>query len=105
MLRNALAMTKRQGDACCGNRLADAVVLIVIPIHLAHAQARCSRSAAGAPPQATGLVGWLLEAIEFYRQMASTIRAAKTDGTAVWTLTHLLCLRHLYAMAPATARQ
>jgi ABC-type nickel/cobalt efflux system permease component RcnA len=37
--------------------------------------------------QAGGLVGWLLaKQSEFYREMSSTIRAAKTDGSAVWAL-------------------
>jgi len=40
-----------------------------------------------APPPATGLIGWILDKqAEFYRQMSATIRAAKTDGSAVWTL-------------------
>ena len=38
-------------------------------------------------PQAGGLVGWLLaKQSEFYSQMSATIRAAKSDGSAVWTL-------------------
>ena len=58
--------------------------------------ARCTscwrkiRSAARAPaaePQVGGIVGWLLaKQSEFYREMSSTIRAAKSDGSAVWTL-------------------
>jgi nickel/cobalt exporter len=37
--------------------------------------------------QVGGIVGWLLtKQSEFYRQMSSTIRAAKADGSAVWTL-------------------
>ncbi len=41
----------------------------------------------GAEQQAGGIVGWLLaKQSEFYRQMSSTIRAAKSDGAAVWTL-------------------
>ena len=41
----------------------------------------------GAEPPAGGIVGWLLaKQSEFYRQMSSTIRAAKSDGSAVWTL-------------------
>ena len=41
----------------------------------------------GAVPQASGIVGWLLsKQSEFYREMSSTIRAAKSDGSAVWTL-------------------
>ena len=42
-------------------------------------------SGAETPP--SGLVAWLLaRQSEFYRQMSSTIRAAKSDGSAVWTL-------------------
>jgi nickel/cobalt transporter (NicO) family protein len=42
-------------------------------------------SAAEAPP--SGIVGWLLaKQSVFYREMSSTIRAAKTDGSAVWAL-------------------
>lgn len=45
------------------------------------------RPAQAAEPEASGLVGWLLaKQSEFYRQMSATIRAAKTDGSAVWTL-------------------
>jgi nickel/cobalt exporter len=34
-----------------------------------------------------GVVGWLIaKQSEFYREMSSTIRAAKSDGHAVWTL-------------------
>jgi ABC-type nickel/cobalt efflux system permease component RcnA len=37
--------------------------------------------------QAGGIVGWLLaKQSEFYRQMSGAIRAAKSDGSAVWTL-------------------
>jgi ABC-type nickel/cobalt efflux system permease component RcnA len=37
--------------------------------------------------QAGGLIGWLLaKQSEFYREMSATIRAAKSDGSAVWTL-------------------
>ncbi len=37
--------------------------------------------------QVGGVVGWLLsKQSEFYREMSSTIRAAKSDGHAVWTL-------------------
>src|SRR4051794_40707816 len=42
---------------------------------------------AAAAPQAGGIVGWLLaKQSEFYREMSATIRAAKSDGSAVWTL-------------------
>lgn len=45
------------------------------------------RPAQAAEPEASGLIGWLLaKQSEFYRQMSVTIRAAKSDGSAVWTL-------------------
>ncbi|MDD1527563.1 nickel transporter [Bradyrhizobium sp. WBOS7] len=45
------------------------------------------RPAQAAQPEASGIIGWLLaKQSEFYRQMSSTIRAAKSDGSAVWTL-------------------
>ncbi|MEZ2142674.1 nickel/cobalt transporter [Bradyrhizobium sp. DN5] len=45
------------------------------------------RTSQAAEPEASGLIGWLLaKQSEFYRQMSSTIRAAKSDGSAVWTL-------------------
>ena len=40
-----------------------------------------------AEPQVGGIVGWLLaKQSEFYREISSAIRAAKSDGSAVWTL-------------------
>ena len=40
-----------------------------------------------AEPQVSGIIGWLLaKQSEFYLQMSKTIRAAKTDGSAVWAL-------------------
>jgi ABC-type nickel/cobalt efflux system permease component RcnA len=42
--------------------------------------------AAPAPP-ADGIIGWMFaKQAEFYRDMSRIIRAAKTDGSAVWTL-------------------
>ncbi|KJC33837.1 nickel transporter [Bradyrhizobium sp. LTSP885] len=39
-----------------------------------------------AEPQG-GIIGWLLaKQSEFYREISATIRAAKSDGSAVWTL-------------------
>ena len=38
-------------------------------------------------PQIGGIVGWILaKQSEFYREISATIRAAKSDGSAVWTL-------------------
>jgi nickel/cobalt transporter (NicO) family protein len=40
-----------------------------------------------AEPQIGGIVGWILQKqSEFYREISATIRAAKSDGSAVWTL-------------------
>jgi nickel/cobalt transporter (NicO) family protein len=40
-----------------------------------------------AEPQVGGVIGWILaKQSEFYREMSGTIRAAKSDGSAVWTL-------------------
>ena len=40
-----------------------------------------------APPEFGGLTGWILtKQGEFYRMMSGTIRAAKADGSAAWTL-------------------
>lgn len=45
------------------------------------------RPAQAPEPQVGGIVGWLLaKQSEFYREMSATIRAAKSDGSAVWTL-------------------
>jgi nickel/cobalt exporter len=46
------------------------------------------RSPATPPPgQAGGVVGWILaRQAEFYQQFSGLIRAAKSDGTAAWTL-------------------
>jgi nickel/cobalt transporter (NicO) family protein len=40
-----------------------------------------------AQPRVGGMVGWLLaKQSEFYLEISATIRAAKSDGSAVWTL-------------------
>jgi nickel/cobalt transporter (NicO) family protein len=45
------------------------------------------RAAPPAQPPPDGLVGWIFaKQAEFYREMSRIIRAAKSDGTAVWTL-------------------
>jgi ABC-type nickel/cobalt efflux system permease component RcnA len=56
-------------------------------LHTAFAQTPFGAPRATAPAQAGGLIGWLLaKQSEFYREMSSAIRAAKSDGSAVWTL-------------------
>jgi nickel/cobalt transporter (NicO) family protein len=56
-------------------------------IHALMAQTPFGGPRPSAEPQVGGIVGWLLsKQSEFYREMSSTIRAAKSDGTAIWTL-------------------
>jgi nickel/cobalt transporter (NicO) family protein len=55
--------------------------------HLATAQTPFGGARPPVTEQTGGLVGWLLaKQSEFYREMSSTIRAAKSDGSAVWGL-------------------
>lgn len=56
-------------------------------LHTALAQNPFGAPKAAPDSQVGGLIGWLLtKQSEFYREMSATIRAAKTDGSAVWTL-------------------
>ena len=71
-----------------------AAVLIAILVFDAALHALMAQNPFGGPPrpataepQVGGIVGWLLaKQSEFYREMSATIRAAKSDGSAVWTL-------------------
>jgi len=74
-------------------RLAACAVLIALfvvldsAVHVALAQTPFGRPRPAPEPQVGGFVGWLLaKQSEFYREMSATIRAAKSDGSAVWTL-------------------
>ena len=56
-------------------------------IHVLLAQTPFGAPRRPAEPQVGGIVGWLLaRQSEFYREMSATIRAARSDGSAVWTL-------------------
>lgn len=56
-------------------------------LHTVVAQSPFGAPRAAAEPQAAGLFGWLLaKQAEFYKAMSATIRAAKSDGSAVWSL-------------------
>jgi len=56
-------------------------------IHVAMAQTPFGGPRPAPEPQVGGFVGWLLaRQSEFYREISATIRAAKSDGSAVWTL-------------------
>ncbi|MBN8962321.1 MAG: nickel/cobalt transporter [Rhizobiales bacterium] len=56
-------------------------------LHAALAQNPFGGSRAVPDQQVGGIIGWILaKQSQFYRAMSSTIRAAKNDGSAVWTL-------------------
>ncbi|MEA2894944.1 MAG: nickel/cobalt transporter (NicO) family protein [Bradyrhizobium sp.] len=64
-----------------------AAALADATLHAALAQNPFGAPRAAPEAQIGGIVGWLLaKQSEFYREMSSTIRAAKSDGSAVWTL-------------------
>jgi nickel/cobalt exporter len=64
-----------------------AVLAFDAAVHVISAQAPFGGPKVSAEPQAGGIVGWLLaRQSEFYRDISATIRAAKSDGSAVWTL-------------------
>src|SRR6185503_8403281 len=45
------------------------------------------RGAPAPPPSADGIIGWIFaKQAEFYQNFSRIIRAAKTDGSAVWAL-------------------
>jgi nickel/cobalt transporter (NicO) family protein len=56
-------------------------------MHIAMAQTPFGGPRPAPEPEVGGFVGWLLaRQSEFYREISTTIRAAKSDGSAVWTL-------------------
>jgi ABC-type nickel/cobalt efflux system permease component RcnA len=56
-------------------------------LHVLMAQNPFGGPRSGDGPQIGGIVGWILtKQSEFYREISATIRAAKSDGSAVWTL-------------------
>jgi ABC-type nickel/cobalt efflux system permease component RcnA len=64
-----------------------AAICLDSAVHAALAQSPFGPPRAAPDAQVGGIVGWLLaKQSEFYREMSSTIRAAKSDGSAVWTL-------------------
>jgi nickel/cobalt transporter (NicO) family protein len=64
-----------------------AVIVSDAVLHALLAQNPFGGPRPAAEPQAGGIIGWILaRQSEFYREMSGTIRAAKSDGSAVWTL-------------------
>jgi ABC-type nickel/cobalt efflux system permease component RcnA len=63
------------------------VAIVDGALHSALAQNPFGAPRAAPDAQIGGIVGWLLaKQGEFYREMSGAIRAAKSDGSAVWTL-------------------
>jgi ABC-type nickel/cobalt efflux system permease component RcnA len=64
-----------------------AVMVFDAAVHALMAQNPFGGPRPPAEPQVGGVIGWILaKQSEFYREMSATIRAAKSDGSAVWTL-------------------
>src|SRR6478735_4358667 len=64
-----------------------AVIVFDASLHALMAQNPFGGPRPAAEPQVGGIIGWILaRQSEFYREMSATIRAAKSDGSAVWTL-------------------
>jgi nickel/cobalt exporter len=64
-----------------------AVMVFDAAVHALMAQNPFGGPRPPAEPQVGGIIGWILaKQSEFYREMSSTIRAAKSDGSAVWSL-------------------
>ena len=64
-----------------------AAIVLDAALHVLMAQNPFGGARPAAEPQVGGIFGWILaKQSEFYREMSSTIRAAKSDGSAVWTL-------------------
>jgi ABC-type nickel/cobalt efflux system permease component RcnA len=80
-------MTKGKGIALTCVALLAVALLADAALHPLLAQNPFGVPRAAPDAQLGGIVGWLLaKQSEFYREMSSTIRAAKSDGSAVWTL-------------------
>jgi len=75
----------RRLTICAGAALT--ILMLDSAIHALLAQTPFGGPRPSAEPQVGGIVGWLLsKQSEFYREMSATVRAAKSDGSAVWTL-------------------
>ena len=89
-----MSMNSNEGGARLGRSLAVGVLAVAAVltadglVHVLAAQTPFGGLAwLPETEQAGGLIGWLLaKQSEFYREMSSTIRAAKSDGSAVWAL-------------------
>jgi len=81
------AMTGGKAIALTSAAIVALVFVFDFTSHPLLAQSPFGAPRAAPDAQVGGIVGWLLaKQSEFYREMSSTIRAAKSDGSAVWTL-------------------
>jgi nickel/cobalt transporter (NicO) family protein len=88
-----MRLQRRDGRPDFWRALALAVLAVTVVLttdgllHVVAAQTPFGGPRPAAEPQAGGIVGWILaRQSEFYREISATIRAAKSDGSAVWTL-------------------
>jgi ABC-type nickel/cobalt efflux system permease component RcnA len=88
-----MSVRPKSGSSFAHGLAACAAIAAIILMLDAAAHAVLAQNPFGGPrpsaaePQVGGIVGWLLaRQSEFYREISSTIRAAKSDGSAVWTL-------------------
>jgi ABC-type nickel/cobalt efflux system permease component RcnA len=90
----------RQARLLKGLAIGLAAVVVMLAVdgawHALLAQSPFGGPRPPAEPPVGGMVGWILERqSEFYREISATIRSAKTDGSAVWTL---LAISFAYGM-------
>jgi nickel/cobalt transporter (NicO) family protein len=88
-----MSMKASEGGMCVTAVLALGVLAVAAVfaadgiVHVVAAQTPFGGVRPPVTEHAGGLIGWLLtKQSEFYREMSSTIRAAKSDGSAVWSL-------------------
>jgi nickel/cobalt exporter len=80
-------MTRSISPAARYALVASVAVLVIVVADVALAQPFGMPRGAAPPPPADGLTGYILaKQAEFYRLLSATIRAAKADGSAGWTL-------------------
>jgi nickel/cobalt transporter (NicO) family protein len=81
-----MRVSARRSDVAQSILLAACTLLVCAALDAALAQP-FGMSRSSAPPEVGGFAGWILaKQSEFYRMMSGTIRAAKADGSAAYTL-------------------
>ena len=84
-----MPVTRQAGARLCRHMalITLVAVLVLVASPLATALAQVSPLDAVRQPPATGIVGFILAKQSlFYRELSGLIRAAKTDGSALWGL-------------------